>query len=353
MCLAVSGTLCGTVRMKRRWWDMHSYLIEMLQCPSCRGPLSWTIGEQNDDRILDAAADCADCRASYPIRDGIGIFLTPDLPRDDLWEEGSQQLSELLRDRPDLEPRLMDVSLSDLGPADLFFRGLLHEERKEFDEAHEAFERARVGLYTNEYRACSEAQFAFVIDELRAGEGPLVDLASGRGYLVLELARAMTRPIVATDFSPRVLRRDRERLIHHNLYEAVSLLAFDARRTPFRDGAVETMTTNLGLPNIREPGKLLEELRRTVSGRLLAISHFFPEEDEANRAALREHALIESMLRKPLITAFADAGWQASTRNEIRGRARPTPVGEVIEGAGIDALPVAETLLEWCVIDAS
>jgi uncharacterized protein YbaR (Trm112 family) len=332
---------------------MHSYLIEMLQCPSCQGSLSWTIREQDEDRILVATADCAGCRASYPIEDGIGIFLTPDLPRDDLWEEGSHWLSDLLRDHPDLELRLMDVPLSALGPADLFHRGLVHEERKEFDEAHEAFKLAWVGLYTEEYHACSEAQFAFVIDELRAGEGPLVDLASGRCYLVAELARALTRPIVATDFSPRVLRRDHEWLTHHNLYEAVSLLAFDARRTPFRDGVVEAMTTNLGLPNIREPGKLLKELRRIVSGRLLAISHFFPEDDEANLAALREHSPIDSMLRKPLLAAFADAGWQANIQNEIHGLAEPTPVGEVIEGGGIDALPVAGTILEWCVIDAS
>jgi len=181
----------------------------------------------------------------------------------------------------------------------------------------------------------------------------LLDLASGRCDLVIELARALPRPIVATDFSPHVLRHDRDWLLHLNLYEDVSLPAFDARRTPFCDGSVETMTTNLGLPNIRKPGKLLEELRRIVSGRLLAISHFFPEEDEANLAALRKRALIDSMLRESLMTAFADAGWRASLRNETLGIARPTTVGEVIEDAGTDALPVADTALKWCVIDAN
>jgi len=331
---------------------MHNYLTGMLQCPACGGSLSWTVSERDGDRILEGAANCANCDADYPIQDGIGLFLTPDLPRNDLWEEGSQWLSGWLREQPDVEARLMNVPVSDLGPADLFFRGLVLEERDQFEEAERAFELARPGLYTEEYLACSEAEFEFVIDELRTGEGPIVDLASGRCTLVADLVRALDRPIVATDFSPRVLRRDREWLAHRNLYDGASLLAFDARRTPFRDGSVGTMTTNLGLPNIEKPGKLLEELRRIVSGRLLAISTFYPEDDAANLAALREHGLADSMLREPAMAALEEAGWRANTRNAVRGLAKPTPKGEVIEGGGIDAFPVAETTLEWCVIDA-
>jgi hypothetical protein len=36
----------------------------------------------------------------------------------------------------------------------------------------------------------------------------------------------------------------------------------------------------------------------------------------------------------------------------VRGLARPTPEGVILEGWGIDAFPVAETTLEWCVIEA-
>jgi uncharacterized protein YbaR (Trm112 family) len=331
---------------------MHDYVTEMLQCPLCHGTLSWTVREREDDRLLEGVANCANCGAEYPIRDGIGLFLTPDLPRNDLWEEGSQWLSGELHEHPDVEAKLMNDPFSDLGPADLFFRGLVHEERGEFEEAERALELARLGLYTEAYLACSKAEFEFVIDELRTGEGPIVDLASGRCTLVADLVRALDRPIVATDFSPRVLRRNREWLAHRNLYDGVSLLAFDARRTPFRDGAIGTMTTNLGLPNIEKPGKLLEELRRIVSGRLLAISTFYPEDDEANLAALREHGLIDSMLRESAMAAFAEAGWHANIRNAVRGIAKPTPNGVVIEGGVIDAFPVAETTLEWCVIDA-
>jgi len=246
----------------------------------------------------------------------------------------------------------MQSSLVALGAADLFFRGLVHEEHAQFTEAERAFDRARSGLYTEEYLACSEAQFAYVVAEVRSGEAPIVDLASGRCALVSRLARDTDRPLVATDFSPRVLKRDREWLRHRGLYDQVSLLALDARRTPFRSGSIETMTTNLGLPNIQESKGLLDELRRIVDGRFLAISIFYPPNDETNLIALREHGLDQSMLRDRALSAFSAAGWRVVIRNSMRGNAEPTPKSEILEGAGIDAFPIDGTTLEWCTLDA-
>jgi len=75
--------------------------------------------------------------------------------------------------------------------------------------------------------------------------------------------------------------------LYGSLYEKVSLLAIDAHRMPFRDGAAWAMTTNIGLPSIEHPGGLLKELQYIVAGRFLAISSFFPPGDEANNAVIR------------------------------------------------------------------
>jgi ubiquinone/menaquinone biosynthesis C-methylase UbiE len=160
-------------------------------------------------------------------------------------------------------------------------------------------------------------------------------------------------PVIASDFSPRVLRRDRRWLEFFGLYDRVSLLAFDARRTPFKDGAISTMTTNLGLPNIDRPEILLPELRRIVSGRLLAISLFYPEDDIPNAAAIRAAGRSTMLFQRDALEAFAAAGWQAILDNICKGPTHPTPVGKVLEGVGIDGLPVADTILEWGVLVAS
>ncbi len=166
------------------------------------------------------------------------------------------------------------------------------------------------------------------------------------------MAQRLSRPLIASDFSPRVLRQDRRRLIALGLYDRVSLVAFDARRTPFKDGAVETMTTNVGLPNIEEPGSLFFELRRVVSGRFLAISSFCPEDDPVNGPLLISHGLETFLFRGRALAAFAAAGWQVEMAGVCHGSARPTPVSELLDGAGIDGFPAAETTLEWCTLIA-
>nr|MBC7245262.1 methyltransferase domain-containing protein [Chloroflexota bacterium] len=331
---------------------MHPYLIEMLQCPACHGNLEWSIAERSNARIETAEARCAACAASYPVREGIGVFLTPDLPRDDLWEHLDSRLTQYLREHPEVERQLMNVALETLSPADQFFRAMILDERGQFAQAKAARDVALPGIYTPEYLACSERQINYIIERLATTDGPIVDLASGLCHLVEKLARGLNRPVVATDFSPRVLRRDRKRFEFFGLYDHVSLLAFDARRTPFKDGAVATLTTYQGLPNIREPGDLLRELRRIVSGSFLAISIFFPEDDEDNAARIAEWGLSDLLFRRSLLERFAQAGWEVEVATSCFGKARPTPTGVVLEGATIDALPMKETTLEWCTLVA-
>jgi len=331
---------------------MHEYVCETLQCPACGGALRWSIGECEGDHIETADVRCANCDAPYFVREGIGVFLPPDLPRNDLWEQTSTALGAYLKEHPDVERRLLLAPPDTLSPADRFYRALALEERGDFAQARAVAEAALPHLYTPEYLACHESQKRWVMDHIRDRPGPIVDLASGRGDLVERIARELRRPVVATDFSLRVLRRDRKAFRAAGLHEHVSLLAMDARRTPFRDGAVSTMTTNLGLPNIEEPGALLAELRRVVSGEFLAITHFYPADDEANVALLRQFGVAPLLVRESLVELMTQAGWHVEVANAQKGRALPTPPSELLEGARVDGLPVAETTLEWCVVRA-
>jgi uncharacterized protein YbaR (Trm112 family) len=331
---------------------MHDYLVEILICPACHGELAWEITRRAGERIEQAEARCQECGAVYPVLEGIGLFLTPDLPRNDLWQEVDSHLARYLQANPEVEQRLMGTPLEELAPADLFFRALVLEERGEYRAAKTIEEKANQGIYTQEYLDCWASQRDHVLARLSGSPGPVVDLASGRCYLVEEMARKLTCPLVATDVSPRVLRQDRHRLESFGLYDRISLLALDARRTPFRDGAVGVLTTNVGLANVREPGDLLQELRRVVGGQFLAISHFYAEEDEANARALQEAELAALAFRRATVAGLVAAGWQVEIANECRGRAAPTPTSQVLGGAGIDSLPVQETVVEWCVLVA-
>lgn len=302
--------------------------------------------------MVEAEAQCCSCSATYPVRDGIGVFLTPDLPRNDYWEAGGSGLLKYLAEHPDVEQALMNTPVESLNPTDQFYRAAVLDIRGRYAEAQELERHAHTGLYTLEQREATQCQFDRMVALLSAHTGPVVDLASGRGLLVRTMLERLSQPVVMTDFSPRVLQENRRRLTALGLYEQVSLLSFDARRTPFRDGAVPVMTTYAGLGNIEQPGGLLRELRRAVSGHLLALSFFCDEEDRINGDLLRQAGMEQMLLRRLALQNFAAAGWQAEVCHATRARVAPTPHSALIPDATVDGFPVAETELEFCLLDA-
>ncbi len=332
---------------------MQSFLFDLLECPACHGTLRWSVVERRNNHVETGGASCSACGVTYPIRDGVGLFLTPDAHGEDLWEEAATGLGRFLAEHPEVDTQLTGGPLDVLAPADQVFRALALEERGDFAGAEVASRAARPRLYSPEYLACYDAVRKHLIARVAGVSEPVVDLASGQGDLADQLLPALGGPLTLTDISPRALRNDRHRLEARGVYDRVSLLAFDALRTPFRSRSLPILTTNFGLGNVRDGKALLAELRRIVSGTFYAITHFFPEDDAANRAALENLGLDALAFRQPTLQRFVEAGWHVTLESVRYGYAEPTPSGVLIEGATIDGLPVSPTTLEWCVLVAN
>lgn len=331
---------------------MQSVFLDLLECPGCHGTLTWEVLEKYGERIEKADASCLACGAIYPVREGIASFLLADRARNDPWQQSESGISQYLREHADAEQQLMERPVDLLSPADQFVRAMVLTERGAYDEARRLTGLALPHLYTSAYQACLESEIQQVAALLSSASWPLVDLASGQGTLIETLLQRVDQPIIISDISPTVLHRNRHRLAFSGLADRLTLLAFDARCTPFKQGAVKTMTTLLGLSNIDQPGQLLHELRRIISGSLLAIVYFFPEDDEANATAIRSIMDSTFLFRSSALEQFANAGWQVELINVRKGQARPTPQSVVIPGLQIDSLPVVETTFEWSLLVA-
>jgi uncharacterized protein YbaR (Trm112 family) len=331
---------------------MQESLRDLMECPACHSALDWRGEEQRGSQIETGTALCSRCGVTYPIRDGIGQFLTADTRSEDLWEEAATGIGRYLAQHPEADAQLTGGPLEALGPADAVFRAVALQERGDVAGAEAAWKAALPRLYTAEYLACYAAVREYLIGQVASTALPVVDLASGRGDLANALLPALAGPLVLTDISPRVLRDNRRRGLARGSDQRVSMLALDARRTPFKSGALPILTTNFGLGNVHDADRMLAELRRVASGTLYAITYFYPEDDAANRAALEAAGLDALAFRRSALDRFAAAGWRVTLACVRQGYAEPTPAGVVLEGATVDGLPVAPTVVEWCVLVA-
>ncbi|HEY5693926.1 MAG TPA: class I SAM-dependent methyltransferase [Gaiellaceae bacterium] len=263
---------------------------------------------------------------------------------EDTWAEAESALSAYLREHPDVERALLDSPLDSLNGADSYLRGTVLEARGA--DPTGAYARADEECYPPDFRAARDETLACVVELVRNGAGPILDVATGRGTLLGRLAAETTRALTATDVSPHVLRATERRV------PGARYVVADAHSLPFADGEMATVVTHLGLGNVPRGSELLRELRRV--GRELVATHlFYPEDDEENRVAARELALDELLARGPTLAAFDDAGWDVALEYEREVVASPTPESALIPGVRIDGLPVRETRATWCVLRAT
>lgn len=331
---------------------MQTLVMEMLSCPACHGDLDWQIAEQTHTKIQNGTATCQDCGAEYHVRDGIALFLTPDLPREDLWAQVNNRFAKIFREHPEVEQKLMTTPLEKLDPADQFFRSMALEEQGQWAESLAISRHIDKHLYSVDYITGQRQQIEYVHEYIQDLTQPVVDLACGRGRLVEELLRNTTVPVVATDFSPQILRRNRDYFAHIGLAERLSLVACDARRLPFKNQSIPTLTSFLGLANIEKAGDVIRELKRVVGGQLLAISIFYDPADTPHAELIKQFGMEGLLFEMALLSQFADLGWDATLAQRFEAQIFPTPKSEIL-GTRVDGLPIAETILTWGTLTAS
>ena len=141
-----------------------------------------------------------------------------------------------------------------------------HDVAAMFDEVAPQYDRTNTVLSMGQDRRWRKA----VADALALDKGERVlDLAAGTATSSAALSRSGAT-VVGCDFSLGMLKEGRGR--------GVALVAGDALRLPFADGAFDAVTISFGLRNVADTGQALNELRRVTrpGGRLVVCEFSHP-----------------------------------------------------------------------------
>ena len=331
---------------------MHKHYMDMLVCPLCHSELQWHIKEESEDRIIDAEVGCSSCKAQYEVRDEIAVFLTDQLSRNDLWEQGESGLEKYFKEEPQVYEKLMGTPEEDLNGADYWFKASYYEMKRDFATSSRMFKKAFERIYTQDYIDGWNSQMDFVIKNIRNNE-PIIDIASGKGYLIERFLKETENYIVATDFSPTILLRNKEYYKYKGLYNRLSLMAFDARKTPFKDNSISTMTSNMGIQNIEQPGEVISEMNRITKDTFMSVMFFVDKEDKVHMDLADKYGITAYATRDNAFETFKREGWNVNIVNSFMANVKPTPEGEILKGGRIDGFPIEETTFEFCVVQGT
>lgn len=205
-------------------------------------------------------------------------------------------------------------------------------------------------IYTTELMEAWDSQQTYVLEQLKGTTAPIIDIASGRAYFVELLLKNLPNDIMATDFSPTVLMRDKQYFQVNGMYDKLSLIAFDARRTPFKDNSVEYMTSNVGINNIENAGNVVEELCRICGKMFTPIMIYINENDTVHMDFMKNMGMESLATEKNALSYFSSQPWNCSVENRIDAHIKPTPKGVILDDLGIDGLPLEDTIEEYCVL---
>lgn len=211
---------------------MYKAIVNYLCCPKCRADLALRVEIENEDDVLEGALTCA-CGHTFRISQGVADFNSKEQSFSNQWESMSEEQSfeELDRDMDEKNPT-------------------------------EVIQRRELVLGT-------------IVDTVANHNCKiLLDIASGRGLLLTELAKHLRDDvhIISIDLSAFVLKYDYQKFKRIAPNKKISYLACDATNLPLKDSVVDAATTYGGFSNMLGcAGEALQDAHRVIKpgGRLV------------------------------------------------------------------------------------
>jgi ubiquinone/menaquinone biosynthesis C-methylase UbiE len=205
------------------------------------------------------------------------------------------------------------------------------EERETFD----AFDQAYLNSMPTTVRQVLPLLIGRMVQIVNRAAGPILDIATGRGVLLRELALLLKvdQPLIGIDIDRKVLRGTQGYLRRRGLYDEVSLAVMDAKHLAFKPATMGLVTSWFGFNNMPEATAALTEVQRVLQpgGELAAT--VLNVDTLSNTHLIAEEAGFADLLTQEKVVASLEAAGLHFDRTE-------TFIEGVWPGNPYDALPL-------------
>jgi len=189
---------------------MYREILGLLVCPICKGKFLLEEREIEEQEVVEGSLICEKGHR-YVIRKGVIDFGSEE-------QEGFNQWSEFLEENH------------------------FEELDREVEQQKSAKEREQQQKHIR----------SIVDDAIQLEKGCIVDIASGRGMLLTQLAKAVKEEVnlIATDLSFDILMYDRMKIKKLNPNARVNYIACDATAMPLEEGCADRTVSFYGVANM-------------------------------------------------------------------------------------------------------
>lgn len=266
---------------------MRKDLMNIIVCPACKAELNWSVSLESNDTIIQAQANCTQCRRTYPVENEIADFLVGGPDDIDPWQKDESILSGI---KDEIKEALLSANLNKLNSVDLYYLGELYREAGKYKIADKLKKLENSKKYPPAYINAMQLQFNAIKPD-REYNGFLLDIATGRGTLYKLLRKYYPNHIICSDVSKRILTELKTNLSELGLCDNVSFVAMNAERMPLRNNSIALITSYLGIGHIRNSHAFACEISRIMQGEFRSIEILYPEKKGVNGDYIKKHRM--------------------------------------------------------------
>jgi len=230
---------------------LHKKVLQLLECPVCRTPMVFD-GEATDNRLFNGYLKCMGGHF-YQVKEEIGLVKDAKLSAKEFeWK--------------------VDVT----------------DERK-YDEIQRKYASYLSDELKTALNNLTDKLVQSVLDSCREVDYMVLDIASGMGRLILQLASKSLENIIVigTDVSEKPLRGAMNKAKKGTVYQKLSLIVTDAKHLAFKKEALSTVSSYFGFDNIPETILALNEIFRVLkpNGKAIFSSIWLREDSKSIKLA--------------------------------------------------------------------